>query len=143
MQSEVYNEKNSKFDSYRYYVVGLKIDGVYYTAKLAVGQKSGESYYDHALTEIEKSNLLNLTNGVKADVSDKEDTLSNIKDKRLISILQVNSSKVVDENGEPQVVYYGSDIAFTEFKPFEDGALGKGMYFSESRVYAKGVRPNA
>lgn len=48
------NGKGSKFDSYRYHVVGLKIDGVHYTAKLVVGSKNGESYYDHSLTEIEK-----------------------------------------------------------------------------------------
>lgn len=114
---EIYNEKNSKFDSYRYYVVGLKIDGVDYTAKLAVGQKSGESYYDHALTEIEKSNLLNLTNGVKADVSDKEAALSGIKDKRLFSLLQTNASKVVDENGEPAIVFHGTPLSRKQITP--------------------------
>lgn len=48
-------KRAQKFDSYRYYVVGLKIDGVHYTAKLVVGSKNGESYYDHSLTEIEKT----------------------------------------------------------------------------------------
>lgn len=105
---EVFNEKGTKFDSYRYYVVGLKIDNVDYTVKLVIGQKNGESYYDHALTEIEKNSLLNLTDGVKADVSDKEAAISFVKDKRLISILQTNASKVVDTNGEPLVVYHGS-----------------------------------
>ena len=113
---EVPNEKGTKFDSYRYYVVGLTIDGADYTAKLVVGRKNGGSYYDHALTEIEKNSLLNLTDGVKADVSDKETVVSGIKDKRLVSILQTNSSKVVDENGEPRVVYHGTTKGgFSEF----------------------------
>ena len=96
---------NTGFDSYRYYVVGMKMGGVDYTIKLVVGVKDGESYYDHALTEIEKNNLLDLTDGVKADVSDKEEMISSIKDKRLISILQTDASKIVDENGEPRALY--------------------------------------
>lgn len=111
------NEKGTKFDSYRYYVVGLNIDGVDYTAKLVIGHKNGESYYDHSLTEIKKNNLLNLTDGVKADVSDKEAALSTVKDKRLLSLLQVNSSKVVDENGEPKVVFHGTPLRRDQITP--------------------------
>ena len=100
------NEKGAKFASYRYYVVGLKIGDVHYTAKLVVGRKNGESYYDHSLTEIEKNSLIDLTDGVKADVSGNETAYFTGKDKRLLSILQTNSSKVVYENGEPRVVYH-------------------------------------
>ena len=100
------NENGAKFASYRYYVVGLKIGDVHYTAKLVVGRKNGESYYDHSLTEIEKNSLIDLTDGVKADVSGNETAYFSAKDKRLLSILQTNSSKVVYENGEPRVVYH-------------------------------------
>ena len=41
------------FDSYRYYVTGINIGGEDYTAKIVVGVKNGEIYYDHALTQIE------------------------------------------------------------------------------------------
>ena len=132
---EIANEKGTKFDSYRYYVVGLKIDGVDYTAKLVVGQNNGESYYDHALTEIEKSDLLSLTDGVEADVSDKEDAVPEYKDRRLISILQTNASKVVDGNGEPKVVKHGTPNTFTAFDKARIGSstdagwLGSGFYF--------------
>ena len=102
------NEKGSKFDSYRYYVVGLKIGDIHYTAKLVVGRKNGESYYDHSLTEIEKNSLIDLTDGVKADVSGNETANFTGKDKRLVSTFQTNSSKIVDENGEPKVVYHGT-----------------------------------
>lgn len=91
---EIKNEKGSgKFDSYRYYVVGLKLDGVDYTAKLVVGVKGGDAYYDHALTEIEKSDILNQIDLVNAQVYDENTALSDIKDKRLISILQTNSKE--------------------------------------------------
>lgn len=44
-------KNNRKFDSYRYYVVGLNIDGVSYTAKIVIGVKQGKKYYDHRLTQ--------------------------------------------------------------------------------------------
>lgn len=127
------NEKGTKFDSYRYYVVGLNIDGVNYTAKLVIGQKNGESYYDHSLTEIEKNNLLNLTDGVKADVSDKEAALSTVKDKRLLSLLQVNSSKVVDENGEPRVVYHQTNS--TQYINRETGEIWENLNWQEKQEW--------
>ena len=136
---EVPNEKGTKFDSYRYYVVGLTIDGADYTAKLVVGRKNGGSYYDHALTEIEKNSLLNLTDGVKADVSDKETVVSGIKDKRLVSILQTNSSKVVDENGEPRVVYRGSPKKMGTVFEYGHNFYGgnNGFWFTSSPSAAK------
>lgn len=94
-------DKNG-FDSYRYYVVGLKMDGIDYTAKLTVGVKHGEAYYDHSLTEIEKSNLIDQIDLVKAQVYDDKAAKSSIvKDKRLVSLLQTNSSNKIDKNREP------------------------------------------
>lgn len=114
---ELNSEKaNNKFDSYRYYVVGLKVDDVDYTAKLVVGVKGLEIYYDHALTQIEKSDIISQRDLVNAQVYDDNITLSDGKDKRLFSILQINSSKIVNENGEPLVVYHGSDRRFYTFK---------------------------
>lgn len=94
-------DKNG-FDSYRYYVVGLKMDGIDYTAKLTVGVKHGEAYYDHSLTEIGKSNLIDQIDLVKAQVYDDKAAKSSIvKDKRLVSLLQTNSSNKIDKNREP------------------------------------------
>ena len=107
------NEKsNNKYDSYRYYVCGLKIGTADYTVKLTIGVKSGKKYYDHALTEIEKGKLLDQINDQAAqkgftttgDAPLQSYALSIGKDTKLVSILQGNSSKVVDENGEPQVI---------------------------------------
>lgn len=40
------------------------------------------------------------------------------------------SSKVVDENGEPLVVYHGTGASFYTFEKTNFGKLGKGMYFT-------------
>ncbi len=103
---EVENDKSKNgFATYRYYVVGLRIDDVDYTAKLVVGVASnGDTYYDHALTEIEKGNLISAIDPIKRGFGTEEATLSEVKDKRLLSILQTDASKIVDENGEPMVV---------------------------------------
>ena len=47
---------------------------------------------------------------------------------------------LLNEDGTPRVVYHGTpNKGFTIFKLSEDGALGKGIYFSESLGYAKGL----
>lgn len=50
-----------------------------------------------------------------------------------------NASKVVDENGEPLVVYHGTDADFTAFDPARSRAAeygGKGFFFTASREVA-------
>ena len=114
---EIPNTKeHDKYDSYRYYVCGLNIGGVDYTAKVVIGVKGDSKYYDHRLTEIEKGTLINNLNGLSNTVAENQNTPNSVgKDKRLLSILQVNSSKVVDKNGEPMVVYHGTDTNITTF----------------------------
>ena len=59
-----------------------------------------------------------------------------------------NSSKVVDENGEPKVVYHGSPNDFTEFdrdmigETTDPGFYGQGFYFATSKEEAKGYGDN-
>ena len=144
------NEKhNNKYDSYKYYICGLKIGTTDYTVKLTIGVKSGKKYYDHALTEIEKGKLLDRIN----DQADKKGftttgdaplqsyALSIGKDSKLLSILQTNSSKVVDENGEPMAVYHGT---LTDgLRQFSTDFIGsrysydeKGFFFISNRKIA-------
>ena len=69
------NEKDKTgYDSFRYYVVGLRINNEDYTAKLVIGVKNGEIYYDHALTKIEKNNLLRSIDEIKRPFASKETT---------------------------------------------------------------------
>lgn len=91
---EIANEKsNEKYDSYRYYVAGLKISGEDYTAKIVVGVKGDSKYYDHRLTEIEKGALINNLNGLSNSVAENQNSLSDIKDTKLLSILQTEEAK--------------------------------------------------
>ena len=137
---ELANSKgHDKYDSYRYYACGLIIDGVDYTAKIVIGVKDGSRYYDHRLTEIEKGTLLDNLNGLSNSVAEMQNTSSSVgKDTKLISILQTNASKIVDENGEPMVVYHYTPNEFTEFdtekigSSTDVGAFGTGFYLSPS-----------
>ena len=88
---EVPNEKeNGKYDSYRYYVTGLKIGNEDYTVRLTIGVKNGKYYYDHYLTEIEKGNLIEIANGFTPTGDAPVPSYTNSKDTRLISLLQTN-----------------------------------------------------
>ena len=132
---------NDKYESYRYYIEGVKIDGEDYTAKIVVGVKNGKTYYDHRLTKIEKGSLLDSLNGLSNSVAEKQQTSFTGKDSKLLSILQTNSSKVVDENGEPMVVYHGSNNEFTKFDTARIGSStgtsdGRGFYFTTDKDYA-------
>ena len=48
-----------------------------------------------------------------------------------------NASKIVDENGEPKVVYHGSLEKFDSFKKGSKGYLGSGIYFSDDKDFAQ------
>ncbi len=109
---ELPNEDTANYPdvkSFSYYVCGLKIGGVDYTVKAVIAnQNNGERYYDHHLSEIEKGQLLSALPTIQKAGAENNNPLSGIKDKRLLSILQTNASKVVDGNGEPRVVYHGT-----------------------------------
>ena len=144
---EMPNEKdNGKYDSYRYYVGGLKIGGEDYTVKMVVGVKNGVKYYDHRLTQIEKGKLIDQINDqsvqksftTTGDAPLQSYALSAYKDNRLFSLLQINSSKVIDKNGEPMVIYHGTNkFGFTVFdKEFSDDKTS--LFFTDRVDIAKG-----
>lgn len=109
------SEKLKNAKEVQYYVCGLNIGGVPYTVKFVVAEyENGERYYDHSLTQIEKGDLLNRAE-LSSTVADSKSPISGIKDKRLVSILQTNSSKILDANGEPLVVWHGGEFATDEF----------------------------
>ena len=109
IDSEKNNDSKIDADAFDYYVSGLKIGGVDYTVRsVIVKLKDGTRYYDHKLTQIEKGKLIDSLVGTTPGFNQTESPVSVDKDKRLVSILQTNCSKVVDENGEPMVVYHGT-----------------------------------
>ena len=87
------NEKgNSKYDKYRYYACGLKIGGRDYTARLTIGERNGKWYYDQALTEMEKGDLIEQV-PTQASVLSARGSPNSFIDNRLISLLQENNSE--------------------------------------------------
>ena len=144
---EAANSKgNSKYDRYRYYAVGLRINGEDYTAKLVVGVKNGARYYDHRLTQIEKGALIDSLNRLSNSVAENQAPDTSGISNALSSVLQVNSSKIVDGNGEPLVVYHGTDADFTVFDRAKTRATMdiQGNFFSpwedDARGYGSNVR---
>ena len=136
------DSKNPNVKSFDYYVCGLKINGEDYTVKAVISNMAdGSRYYDHKLTQIEKGKLLdgieeNRPNGERITSPLRQDDFGG-KDTRLFSILQDNSSKVVDENGEPLVVYHGTDVQFTSFDPKEMRDSEGSFFFAENKEDAE------
>ncbi len=138
-------DTNPNVKEYQMFVCGLKIGGENYTvlAKVAVDSK-GNRYYDHNLVSVEKGKLIDIANNEQSAISSgfgttpdtKSTTNSQRKYKELISLLQTNSSKIVDANGEPKVVYHRTPNEFTIFdtekigSATDWGAFGMGFYFS-------------
>ena len=88
------NEKgNGKYDKYRYYACGLKIGGRDYTARLTIGERNGKWYYDQALTEMEKGDLIERLLKLSKPVRPLTGSPNGFIDNRLISLLQENNSE--------------------------------------------------
>lgn len=136
-------KKNPSITEYQHFVCGLKIGNEDYTVHSLIAiDRNGNRYYDHNLTHIEKTKLLDMINSQAVSNKDfgttpgnKPTILSDYKGKTLLSILQTNASKVVDTNGEPLVVYHGSNyrplLASGILIPHE-GAMGNAVYFSSA-----------
>lgn len=139
-------KENAKYSKYRYYVAGVKIGGEDYTVKITIGVDSnGNKFYDHALTQFEKGKLIDQINNQPANGfismgAEPNPSVAEHKDTKLVSILQNNSSKVVDENGEPMVVYHGTDAEFNVFdnKKGRENMDIQGMFFSPDKFDSQG-----
>lgn len=115
------NEKrNGKYDSYRYYVTGLKIGNENFTVRLTIGVKNGKYYYDHYLTEIEKGNLIEIANGFTPTGDAPVPSYTVGEDTRLISLLQTNNQ----ENARKIKLATG----------WERGADGKWQHDTEAKL---------
>lgn len=114
---ELPNEKgNGKYDSYRYYVCGLKIGGVDYTVKITVGVKGGSKYYDHSLTEIEKGNLLDNIDALSTTFDNQGNAFSGIKDTKLLSILQADEDMMFRDGDEVRPEEQAAAVARTLYE---------------------------
>lgn len=109
-------QKNPNAVAYHYYICGLKIGSEDYTVRMVEAEeKDGNRYYDHKLTHIEKGKLINelalinpsssteLSSTPDAGTEDRNRPtnrgeiqtapISNIKDKKLVSLLQTNEKE--------------------------------------------------
>ena len=139
--------KNPDVVEYQHFVCGLKIGDEDYTVhSLIAVDKRGDRYYDHNLTNVEKTKLLDRINsqagfvkGFDATSGTEPTTFYGYKGNKLAKLLQTNSSKVVDENGEPMVVYHSGAQNINAFsRDFDKKGIGrqlwgKGFYFSTSK----------
>ncbi len=127
-------KENGKYERYQYFVCGINLDGTDYTVKSVFGLDSnGVWVYDQGLSQIEKGTLIGMrTKHVT------QDSLQ-VKDTTLLSILQDDYSKVLDENGEPLVVLHGSQIEWNAFNMNEARQNSDivGAYFSSAREEAE------
>jgi hypothetical protein len=119
---------------------GLNIGDEEYTVKAVISNmEDGSRYYDHNLTAIEKGRLIDIINKVpesSVSISSQTpdtNTLSDVKDKRLLSILQVNSSNVVDANGESLVVYHQTNS--TIYRNVETGEIWDDLNWEEKQEW--------
>ena len=103
---EMPNRPNAHYNKYSHLAGGLKIDGDPHTVHIILGESGGQWYYSHILLHIEKGSLLN---GIRQSTPGhpKSASLSDIKDTTLLRLLQADSSKIIDENGEPLPVCLG------------------------------------
>ncbi|WP_101774971.1 LPD23 domain-containing protein [Pasteurella oralis] len=86
--------KNPDVKEYEYYLAGLKIGGEDYTVRAVVGvSTTGDKYYDHKLTKIEKGNLLEMTSRVSTAEISSSSPLPDVNDKRLLQILQQQNAE--------------------------------------------------
>ena len=100
----------------------------------------GKKYYDHEFTTIKK------IDGLPTVLRKSKTTEGGQNHQSLLSILAEdvwfnNASKVVDENGEPLVVYHGTNENFSIFEhdkigesSGDYGYLGYGFYFTPKEV---------
>ncbi|NUQ80832.1 MAG: hypothetical protein HUU10_04405 [Bacteroidetes bacterium] len=92
---------------YQYFVVGIKINGVDYVVKADVAVekgKAGRRYYDHKLTEIEKGKLVDVVASISRLGHIESLPSSEIKDKRLLEIMQDHFPKDDNSKGLKDVV---------------------------------------
>lgn len=58
-----------------------------------------------------------------------ETEASKLRISKLFAECKFTASKVIDENGEPKIVYYGTTYDFTEFGP------GRGAYMVQECIF--------
>ena len=140
-------DKHSNLAGQDVYYSAMKIGNEFYAVKFkfdTLKEDLSRTYKDHKVTEITISPLVYHTQtriNNPATYARTGDTLAFTLSDLTNGVNPENVSKVVDENGEPLVVYHGTDYGgFSVFNTFDIAGRNVGAFFSsEDRAswYAK------
>ena len=134
------NWKNRNYDS-AVIVAPISINNTDYICEVVITRKPNENrFYLHEV-EIKET----LEKAFKTPTEGRASQASKLIIGKHIAEVKGNVSKVVDENGEPMVVYHGSTAMFNEFRSKFIGhstgtADGRGFYFTTDKNYAEGFK---
>ncbi len=152
--AEVHADTHGRdFDVMRLYNA-IEIDGKVYRVKSTVRKvKEGDKYYTYEIQEMElledTQNVLGLLNAESGGQLNSNNSITGAK--LLNGVKKTNSneeilqySKVVDENGEPMVVYHGTPKEkFTAFDRTKNSPVHDGFYFTDKiELSKKFAEPN-
>lgn len=144
LEAEPPRDGDSNIKQYLKFYAPLYMDGRFYVVKITARELySGNKLYSlEGLDIIEESEYRGQPRGSKENSisADYSDSVKNFV--RKIREVKGNVSKVVDENGEPKVVYHGTDntnpdyTRFTVFKHSDPRVKKYVHFFSSSRDVA-------
>jgi len=102
-----------------------------YTVHIILGESGGQWYYSHMLLHMKKGSLLN---GIRQSTPGHSQAtpLAGIKNTTLLRLLQADSSKIIDDHGEPKPVYRGDRPDKVLF------ASPQGVFFTSEKALAEG-----
>ena len=154
------HKQHRSYESYEHYVNKFTINGneyfIRFTVPVIKNNPNSDNVHSTAVSEVavyqneRASTVVSAFNNAESNVgiSGKGGSSQFIDGKLanfLNSVKPESVSKVVDENGEPLVVYHGSAAMFNEFKSKFIGhstgtADGRGFYFTTDKSYAEGFK---
>ena len=126
-------ENKPGVEAYDTYYSAAIIDGKPYAVRIVVDvvkdMVRGQGYYYHQIKEIDAIDAVGSTRASKAPALT---TSINYTLDQLAGNVKPESSKAIDTNGEPLVVYHGTDKDFESFKTSNEWGFG-GAYFSTNK----------
>lgn len=144
------HKEHRNVESFDNYVTKVRIDEKDYFVRTTVQREVGGKTGTHSFFVTNVSIYSNSTNNASVPTSGgarlNVDAITDAKLKKFIESANesaVNSSKIVDENGEPLVVYHGSPNEFTTFdkdkigETTDPGFYGQGFYFAVTESNAE------
>lgn len=150
-QAKEGHKQHTNFKGYHHYLGKIKVDGKEMYVRFTVQElnakaktlKDGFIPNELHSTFVSDIEIYNANSAVISGKSPATNTGDGVIDTKLQHFFEKarnakeNSSKVIDENGEPLVVYHGTSSEFNVFNVSEDGDFGKGIYFGTTNEDAK------